>query len=64
LRIHRPEALDDLEPAVTCLADVHAHPHVVLAGHHDRGPAGPLGDLRAIQGGLQLRAARQDRTAP
>src|SRR3954470_4414739 len=34
LRIHRPEVLDDLEPAAACLADVHAHAHVVLAGHH------------------------------
>src|SRR4051794_22244990 len=42
LRIHRPEALDDLEPAAACLADVHAHAHVVFAGHHGRGPAGAL----------------------
>src|SRR6266540_2286052 len=50
LRIHRPEVLDDLEPAATCLADVHAHAHVVLAGHHGRGPAWALWDLRVIQG--------------
>src|SRR3954471_23101539 len=40
LRIDRAEVLDDLEPPATGLADVHAHAHVVLAGHHDRGAAG------------------------
>ena len=51
LRIHRPEVLDDFEPAAAGLADVHAHPHVVLPGHHGRGAAGTLGDLRVIQRG-------------
>src|SRR5512140_3438230 len=36
LRIDRPEALDDLEAAVSDLGDVHVHARMVLAWHHGR----------------------------
>ena len=49
LRIDRAEALDDLEPAVARLGDVHVHAHVVLAGHHRRRAARALGDLRVVE---------------
>ena len=51
LRVDGPEGLDDLEAAVARLADVHVHAHVVLAGHHRRGPARALGDPRVVERG-------------
>ena len=49
LGIDNSEVLDDLELAVARLGDVHVHAHVMLAGHHLCGAAGPLRDRRVIE---------------
>ena len=48
-RINGAQTLDDVEPAVVHLGDVHVHPNMVLARHHLCRPARPLGDLRVVE---------------
>src|SRR6478752_6930651 len=49
LGIDRAQLLDDPEPAVRDLGDVHVHTHVVLAGNDRRGASRAFVDVRVVE---------------